>query len=191
MNYITFDIETYHADHLDEFNTERFNVSVLGAYFSWIDEYVVFLEDQVKDFLALLAEVELVVGYNHINFDFAVLQKYSSFDLLSLSSYDLMVEFQKKTGFRIKLDELCKANLGTQKTDSFENYADYYWDKQFFKLADYCLNDVRLTQELFEKVLQTKTLVYEDLQGQKEVVFESPAPKKAKISKQGIPVSIF
>ena len=52
MNYITFDIETYHADNLDEFNTERFNVSVLGAYFSWVDEYVVFLEDQVKDFLS-------------------------------------------------------------------------------------------------------------------------------------------
>lgn len=176
MNYVTFDIETYHPSRLEEFNVDKFRVSVIGAYISWIDEYLAFTEENVKDFLNVLLDADMVVGYNHIWFDLAVLQKYSQVDLVkNTNNYDIMLEVEKKLGFKMKLDDLCKANFDTdKKTDHYEQFKEYYWDKEWFKLIDYCMNDVRLTEQLFRQIRDTGTVKYRDFQGVKEVGLDQP-----------------
>ena len=185
MNYITFDIETYSPSGLNKIDTDEFRVSVTGAYISWTGEYVAFMEDETEDFIKLLSSCDLVIGYNHLWFDLPVLQKYASFDLLSLPSYDIMVEFEKVAGFKIKLDSIVSATIGQHKTDSYEVYRHYHAEKKWAPLIDYCMNDVRLTEELFRMIQKGQPLKYVDLLDKKEVLLAKPVPgKKVEIKEE-------
>ena len=174
MNYITFDLETYSPSDANRIDTSELKVSVLGAYISWENKYLAFLEDQLPVFIDLMKECDLVVGYNHCWFDLPVLQKYAKFNLKSLPTYDIMLEVEKKLGFKVKLDDLCKATLGQQKTDHFETYRNYYKDKNWLPLIDYCMHDVLLTEKLFRLAVEGKPLKYEDLLATKEILLEKP-----------------
>ena len=182
MNFVVFDIETYSPSNLERIDTNEFRASVVGAYVSWIDEYLAFMEEEVGDFIEIMKQSELVVGYNHLWFDLPVLQKYADFNLLDLPSYDIMVEAEKKIGFKLKLDDLCKANLGSKKTDSYEVYKHYYAQKKWSPLIDYCLHDVKLTNQLFLKIVNEGKLTYNDLLDTKEINFD--APKPGRLAKQ-------
>jgi predicted PolB exonuclease-like 3'-5' exonuclease len=178
MNYIVFDIETYSPTNNPRIVTSELKTSVTGAYFSWLDKYVAFIEDDCKDFIDTMRKADLIVGFNHLWFDLPVLQKYSSYNLKDLPVYDIMLEFEKKIGFKIKLDDLCKANLGQQKTDSYENFKHYYEDKNWEPLIDYCMHDVRLTHELFKICLAGKPIKYIDLLDTKQVTLDIPKSGK-------------
>jgi len=179
MNYINFDIETYSPSKSDKFDVEEFRCSVCGAYFSWIDEYVAFYEENMPDFIELLSKADLIVGYNQIGFDLPVLQKYADFNLLSLPNYDILQEIYNQTGTRIKLNDVCKANFGDDiKTDNFEVFKHYYWDEKWYELTDYCMNDVRLTQRIFQKIIQQTPVYYYDLHQKVEVSLKKPEKGK-------------
>lgn len=189
MNYITFDIETYSPSDSKKIDTNEFRVTVIGAYYSWLDEYIAFLEHDVKDFIDSLKEAELVVGFNHLWFDLPVLQKYSSFDLLKLTTYDIMLEFEKKAGFKCKLNDLAKSNLDHQKTDVFENFSNYHKEGKWSELIDYCMHDVKITEELFKRVLNGEKIKYADALETKEFILNIPVGKRIDLVAQ--PESIF
>jgi RNase_H superfamily len=177
MNYITFDIETYSPSDLNKIDTKEFRASVIGAFISWLNNgkgaYIAFLEENVKDFLQLLQQAELVVGYNHIWFDLAVLQKYANFNLMKLPNYDILIKVEEKIGAKLKLNDLCKANFDNDiKTDSYSVYRHYHKQNKWLELIDYCMNDVRLTEQLFQKILNDKTLNYYDLHILKNIVMD-------------------
>lgn len=178
MNYITFDIETYSPSDLDRIDVKEFRCSVCGAFISWLNggkgEYIAFLEDNIKEFIALLKHADLIIGYNHIWFDIPVLQKYADFDLLKLPCYDIMLKVEQKIGSKLRLNDLCKANFeGDLKTDNYSVYRHYHKDGKWLELIDYCMNDVRLTEQLFQQILTTKKLTYYDLHIQKEIIMDT------------------
>jgi DNA polymerase elongation subunit (family B) len=177
MNYITFDIETYSPSDLNHIDVKEFRCSVCGAFISWLNDgqgqYIAFLEDNIKEFLELLKHADLIIGYNHIWFDLPVLQKYADFDLLKLPCYDIMLKVEQKIGSKLRLNDLCKANFdGDLKTDSYSVYRHYHKDGKWLELIDYCMNDVRLTEQLFQQILTTKKLTYYDLHIQKEILLD-------------------
>ena len=184
MNYITFDIETYIPEDLKKtqssssgrLDTSIMKVSVIGAYFSWIDKYLVFYEGDVEDFIGALQLADYVIGYNHIWFDLPVLQKYTKFNLNTLPNYDLMLEAQKKIGYKIKLDNLAQNNLTFKKTESYANYKDYYQNGKFFELTDYCMHDVLITEQLFRMALAQSSVKYNDMLNVREIVLDLPSP---------------
>jgi len=174
MNYIVFDIETYSPSNRDRIDVTELQVSVIGAYYSWNNKYLAFTEEYVKDFIETLKYADLIVGYNHLWFDLPVLAKFSSFDLKSLPNYDIMLEVESKLGFKPKLDDLCSATLGHSKTDNYSTFKHYYLQKNWAPLIDYCMNDVKLTKELFDLILDQKPLKYNDLLDTKEVILDKP-----------------
>lgn len=192
MNYITYDIETYHPERLEEFSVSKFRVSVVGAYISWTDQYVAFLESDIGAFLSLVKKADLLVGFNHIWFDNAVLAKYADFNLSTdINNYDIMLEFEKKAGHKIKLDDLASGTLGTHKTDHYEQFVNYYWDKEWFKLVDYCMHDVKITENLYQKVLANESLSFSDLLGVKTVLLDQPKLLQKNASLEPAMESIF
>ncbi len=193
MNFITFDIETYSPSKQEKIDTSEFRVSVCGAYISWTNEYLAFLEEDIADFLELVKSADLIVGYNHLWFDFPVLQKYANWDLAKqTNNYDILLEIEKKIGYKVKLNDVCKANLTNDvKTDSYETYKHYYWDKNWYPLIDYCMNDVRLTNQLFMQILQTGKLKYPDLHETHEIEVDQPVLNKKQPDQTAVMDSIF
>lgn len=180
MNYITFDIETYYPEGSNEnkIDPKIMRLAVAGAYLSWRDLYIAFFEEDIRDLLNLMAKADLIVGYNQIGFDLPVLQKYTDIDLLALPNYDLLLEVEKGLGYKVKLDDLAKINLNTQKTDSYENYRHYYKQGKFAELTDYCMHDVKITEELFRLVQNQGKLLYQDYIQTKEILLEVPKQDK-------------
>ena len=135
------------------------NVHLMGlacavVYDGRSDEYLTFTEDQVGDLIALLAELPLVVGFNHIGFDYQVLSAYSPIDFRKLNNLDLLADIHQNYGFRISLDALAQETLGTHKTaDGLESVA-WYKAGQLDKVIDYCRHDVEITKDLLEYGLE-------------------------------------
>jgi DNA polymerase elongation subunit (family B) len=174
MNWITFDIETYSPSKSDKINTQELRASVIGAYISWTNQYIAFLEEDAKYFTELLKEADLIIGWNHIWFDLPVLQKYADYDLNKLPNYDIMLELEKVMGHKLKLDNVAKANLGMSKTDTYQQFKHYYWDKEWYKLIDYCMHDVKLTNEIFNKAQNGESILYSDLHNTRQATVNPP-----------------
>jgi hypothetical protein len=65
-------------------------------------------------------------------------------------------EYPSHAGFG--LDAVCAANFGTRKSGTGA-FAPVLWQRgQIGEVIDYCLNDVRLTKQLFDAVLQRKAI---------------------------------
>ena len=118
-NYVYFDLETIHsANDVGGWNNKGdMRMSVGVTYSSKSNGYIAYPEHKVEDLIKELISADLVIGFNHINFDYPVLEGYHPFSLADQCiSLDLMVSIEEKIGHRIKLESVASATLGTGKT---------------------------------------------------------------------------
>lgn len=140
-------------------------ISFVGAYDSEADKFMSFWEDDLKDLELVLSKADRVVGYNSWQFDYGVLVPYFDVDPHGFSSLDLMIAMKRTVGFRPKLDDLARANIGTGKIGKGSD-AGLYWERgELDKLEKYCLEDVRLTYEVWKIGEETGQLKYYDRKG--------------------------
>lgn len=163
---IFVDVETqYLFDKTGTRSAEDLKISFVGAYDDEKDRFYSFWEDDLKDLGKLFLETDKIVGYNTWAFDYRVLSPYYDFDLYTLQSLDLMVAMQKTVGFRPKLDDLAKANLGAGKIGKGTDAYVYWQEGELEKLEKYCLEDVRITYEIWKLGEETSMLKYYDYKG--------------------------
>ena len=124
-------------------------VSCAVLYDSVLDEYITFFEDRISDLIRHLKTLELVVGFNIIRFDYAVLRGYEPADFASLPTLDMLAEVKKRLGYRLSLDQLARTTLGAEK--SADGLAALRWWKQgeVDRIVEYCRMDVKITRDLF------------------------------------------
>ena len=152
QNILVLDLETQRAfeDVGSRDNLAGLGVSLVGVFSYKTGRYHAFWEDDFRKLESWLEERPLVVGFNHRKFDMPVLQPYMKLDLSSLEMLDVMEEMTKVWGHRISLDSVAGATLGTKKSGHGLDAIHYWRTKQLDKLQQYCLDDVRLTKELYE-----------------------------------------
>lgn len=115
---VYFDLETQRSfgDVGGYSNKVQMGVSVGVAYSTRTEEYHIFGESEMDALIGMLQRADLVVGYNHIDFDYAVLQKYTILDLTDATiNLDMLNTVEEVLGHRLKLDALASACLGTGK----------------------------------------------------------------------------
>jgi len=126
---------------------------------------VAYREADLEDLGRRLQKLDLVVGFNVKRFDYRVLQPYTSVDLASLPTLDILEEVQKNLGHRLSLGHLAEKTLGEAKTGdgllALELYAAGNWEE----LESYCRQDVLLTRRLFAFGAQKGYLLYQHHQG--------------------------
>ena len=107
-NLVYFDLETQKsADEVGGWNHIRdMRMSVGVTYSAARNEYRIYGERQVNDLIAELQRADLVVGFNHLRFDFEVLHGYTVFDMRQLPTLDLMLDLQKTLDHRLSLDAI-------------------------------------------------------------------------------------
>lgn len=172
---VYFDLETQRSfgDVGGAKNKDKMGISVGVAYSTRTGKYHVFGENQTDELVDMLVKADLVVGFNHLYFDYPVLQGYTILDLPNQTiNLDMLIELEKVLGHRIKLDAIASATLGTGKSadglDALRWWQEYKKTgnpEPLMKIAEYCCYDVKVTKEVHEYALKHGHLKYNDRNG--------------------------
>ncbi len=162
-NFAVLDIETKESFlAVGGYNPTKLSVSVAGLYTAIDDQFRCFAEDELSDLWSMLEQSSRVIGFNLDGFDYPVLQKYYSGNILKLPTLDILTEFKIAQGFRIKLDALARETLGIGKSGDGLQAIRLYEQGRLSELKKYCLDDVKITRDLFLQGRDKGVLYYQD-----------------------------
>lgn len=168
MRRITFDIET-EGDFRTNGDFSNLEVTVVGIHDSTTNEYSSFLRHELHNLWPVLERADILVGYNSDHFDIPILGKYYAGDLTKIKSIDLLKEVKNVLGRRLKLDNLAEATLGKGKIANGLEAVNWWKNGEFEKVREYCIDDVRITNELYLYAKKKKSLKYRDYDGLREI----------------------
>lgn len=124
---------------------------------------------QEADLAALvdhLYAADLVVGFNSRRFDYTVLSAYTDRPLTDLPTLDLLEEFERSAGFRVKLDAIAGATLGKGKSGDGLDAIRWFREGKLDLIAQYCRDDVAITADLYLFGKEKGYVLYPDRKGQ-------------------------
>ncbi len=128
---------------------DRMGVSCAVLYDSGIDDYRVYLQEDVDALVQDLQEFDLVIGFNIERFDYKVLSGLSSFDFSSLPTLDLLLKVHQRLGYRLTLDSLARHTLGAAKSADGLLALKWWKEGKLDEIIKYCKQDVRVTKDLY------------------------------------------
>jgi len=171
-NIVYFDLETQKsADEVGGWNNiNRMGMSVGVTYHAARSEYRIYSEAQVHDLIKELQGADLVVGFNHLRFDYEVLHGYTALDLRQLPTLDLMVHLQERLEHRLSLDAIALATFGVEKTAEGMQAIEWFKQGKLLEVAEYCCYDVKLTRLVHQYGTNHQRLHYQNRFGQKLTV---------------------
>ena len=97
---VYFDLETQRSfnDVGGSSNIVKMGVSVACAYSTKTGKYELYREEELDGLVTLLTKADLVVGHNHVRFDYGVLEAYTVLDLGAQTvNLDMLIDLEKKT----------------------------------------------------------------------------------------------
>lgn len=155
-NHIVLDIETQNlfSDVGGKENLKKLSLSVAGVFSYADNSFLTFTETEMPRFENLLQKTDLIIGFNIDHFDLPILRKYLSVDLSKIPTLDIMNEVVNKVGHRVSLDDLVSNTLGKRKSANGLMAVQYWREGRIDELKKYCLDDVRLTRDLYEHGLK-------------------------------------
>ena len=177
--FLVFDLETQRsADEVGGWgNIQSMLYSVAVVWDSEKNDFFTYYEDQFEDLFQHLTCGFTVVGFNHAYFDYKVLSGYGQSTeeresilnrLLKQKNLDILLYIKEKLGFRLRLDGVARATLQTSK--SADGLAALKWYKEYKEtgnqnklqqIADYCIQDVQVTRDLYLYGKKNKFIYYE------------------------------
>lgn len=174
MRYVVFDIETANTfPGLARADLERLELALVGVYDSETDSYSSYVKEELPKLWPILERTDLLIGYNSDFFDIPLLNRYYPGDLTKLKSLDLMTEVQKALGRRVRLQSLAEATLGKGKKGDGLKAVEWWQQGKIEKVREYCIEDVRITKELFEYAREKGELKYKELREKKNVKIDT------------------
>jgi len=174
MRKITFDIETKNIfQDVGSNDPVDLDISVVCIHDSLTDEYTSYLEKDFKDLWVILEQADMLISWNGDHFDIPLLNKYYPGDLTRIKSLDLMREVQKVLGRRLKLDSVGEATLNRNKSGHGLEAVEWWRAGEIDKIIKYCIEDVRLTKDLYDYAFKNKSLKYRELGMLKEIKFDT------------------
>lgn len=163
MRRITLDIETKGSFRGGLQDPTVLELTVVGIHDTADDSYRCFTQEELGGLWPLLEHADLLVGYNSDHFDIPILNKYYAGDLTKLRSLDLLKEVKAVLNRRLRLDNLAEATLGKGKSGNGLEAVKWWEQGLVEKVKAYCLDDVRITKELYEYARKHSSLKYREL----------------------------
>lgn len=176
-NEIIFDIETENTFAEVNNDLRGLKVTVVCLYQTGTGEYKHFTVDKLAELWPILERADRLIGYNSEYFDLPVLNNYYSGDLLKLPNLDLLKVIKESLGRRIKLNDVAQATLKMGKSADGLQAIEWWKAGLVQKVIDYCIQDVKVTKEIYEYGLKNRQLFYPTLTGEIQpfpVNFEMP-----------------
>lgn len=180
---ITFDIESISDSvvrgHVDVNEQE---LIVVAIHDSLTNEYSSFDKEDLPKLWPILEHADFLIGYNSNSFDIPLLNRYYPGDLTHVPSLDLLVEVQNVLGRRLRLQSLAEATLGRGKSGDGLKAGEWWREGKKDLVRKYCIEDVRLTRELYEYAMKNGALKYKDLRQKKDIKLDTSAWGEKKVS---------
>jgi DEAD/DEAH box helicase domain-containing protein len=171
-NIVYFDLETKKsAEDVGGWDKiSEMGMSVAVTYSTTRGGYLIYGESQINDLLRELQRADLVVGFNHLRFDFEVLHGYTALDLRQIPNFDMMIDLQNRLQHRLSLDAIATATFGVEKTAEGLQAIQWFREGKLLNIAEYCCYDVKITRLVHEYGICNRQLHYHNKFGKRLTV---------------------
>ncbi|MDO8581950.1 MAG: ribonuclease H-like domain-containing protein [bacterium] len=170
-NEVVLDIETQNTfQDIGSRDTDQLKISVVGVYTYSDDQLRIYMQEELPKLWSILEHADRIIGYNHRSFDMPVLNNYYSGDCTTFPLLDMMEGAADALGYRPKLDDLAFGTLKTRKSGHGLDAVRYWQTGEIEKLKKYCLDDVRITRDLYEYGLKNRHIIYAQTFGAPRVI---------------------
>jgi DEAD/DEAH box helicase domain-containing protein len=175
MQYIVFDIESISKNGFarGRVNVDEQELTLLALYNSETDSYSSYTQEELPKLWPLLERTDMLIGFNSDNFDIPLLNRYYPGDLTHIRSLDLLAEVYRVLGRRIRLQTLAEATLGKGKKGDGQKAMEWWQQGKIDKVREYCIEDVRITKELFDYAREKGILKYKDLREKRDIKLDT------------------
>lgn len=176
MRKIIFDIETRNIfDDVGKADPTLLDISIVCVYDSQTEEYTSYLQEELPKLWPLLEKADMLITFNGDYFDIPLLNKYYHGDLSKIKSLDLLAEVKKSIGRRVGLGNIAEATLGVGKSAHGLQAVEWWKKGDIESIRKYCLQDVKVTKEVYEYALKNKKLKYKDGEKIKDAIIDTSA----------------
>lgn len=150
---LVIDVETKKsfAEVGGEKNIRDLGISVAGVYSYNTNEFFALEEHELPRLERMLADTEHIIGFNINHFDIPVMEPYLpnvSFEAIAVT--DLFEDAVSFLGHRVGLGGLAQATLGASKSGHGLEALEWFRNGEIERVKKYCLDDVRITRDLYE-----------------------------------------
>ena len=189
MRILYFDLETKRsADEVGGWsNIMDMGMSIGILWDTHDSKFHIYNENETSELFRHCKKADMVVGFNHIGFDYKVLagcvapnaneRQRTYGELVNLNNFDMLLELKKVLGHRLKLDSIASPTLKISKSADGLQALEWYKKGELDKIIKYCQDDVAITRDVHCYAMEHGKLFYESLGGIKEVAL-SWSPKK-------------
>ncbi len=169
MRKIVFDIETrnFLRDVLS------IDLALVGIYDSSTDTYSTYLEEELGKLWPVLERADMIIGFYSEHFDIPILNKYYPGDLTKIKHLDILKEIKKSYGRGMKLDQLAEGTLGKHKSGHGSDALKWWQAGEIEKIRSYCIDDVKLTKELYDYARANNKLIFKEGGQLKEIKLDT------------------
>ncbi|HSB03503.1 MAG TPA: ribonuclease H-like domain-containing protein [Anaerolineales bacterium] len=152
MNIVYFDVETQKL--FEDVGGRDASKLLLACGVTWStarNDFAIYWEKDASALVAELKAADRVVGFNSIGFDYEVLKPYAlNENFRTFRSTDMLQDIYRTLNFRLSLDSIARATLGTTKTADGIQSVEWFRNGELEKVAEYCKSDVDITRRVYE-----------------------------------------
>ncbi len=152
MNIVYFDVETQKLfEDVGGRDASKLRLACGVTWSTARNDFAVYWEKDAPALVAELKAADRVVGFNSIGFDYEVLKPYAPNENFRIfRSTDMLQDIYRTLNFRLSLDSIALATLGTTKTADGVQSVAWFRNGELDKIAEYCKADVDITRRVYE-----------------------------------------
>ncbi len=174
MRKIVFDIETKNFfQDVGSNDPAKLDLALVAIYDSLTDSYSSYLEDELPKLWPILERADMLIGFTSEHFDMPLLNKYYPGDLTKIKHLDILKEIKNTYGRRMKLDQLAEGTLGKNKSGWGGDVMNWWKAGDVEKVRQYCIDDVRITKELYDYARANNKLIFKEGKALNEIKLDT------------------
>ena len=178
MRKLVFDIETKNIfQDVGSNDPADLDISIVGIYDYETDKYLSFTQEEFDKMWPYFEKADVLITFTGEHFDIPLLNKYykktGRGDLSTIRSLDVLREIKKQYGRRMKLDQIAEGTFGINKGGNGLEAVAWWRTGEIEKIRKYCLEDVRITKDVYEYALKNKRLMFKEGPFTKEIKLDT------------------
>lgn len=137
-------------------------LGVAMTYDTVDEQYRVYTAETVEELLSSLHQADLIIGFNLRDFDYQVLQAYTTASLAALPTLAILDEVQHTLGYRVSFRHLIHETLGSDRPDESLQTLEWFRQGHRDRIVQYCRRDIAYLRALVHHGAHAGHLWYRD-----------------------------